>query len=492
MGGLAHPSRWAKGKTHGSSGADSHPNPLGFYAIACYLAVIAVTAVLRVAGVSWPVVAAVLIGLVGVLLWAPTWLAPGALADFGVALATGAVVSGMFLVLGEHDTHNQNRLAAEAQQVEQALALRAQRQQATLSLREEMHQSRLSQQESAREELNLQLTVTRDLAGVDLSNDNLAGRSFDGKNLAGANLYGVNLNGGQLYRTNLTGASLNLASLRQGYLRSATLDGAVMQGSIFSDADFDEGNLSGANFGVAHLYGVVRSSNLSGAQLFDANLAGACLAHADLENTRFGGANLANADLDGADLRGSRMIFAGLPANLSGASIAGAQIDPAQRRYFRRAARVTPQLRQEVARGDRLPAHTKVGRITDVYDGQTAYVRPLGWVRLIGLTIPNLDSPYGERARSLFASAFGRRHIIRYQLGSTPREARWGGTGRRLIYAWNTQGEFVNEQLLQAGDAVRRADREEGHRYASIFDAASYVARATGKGLWTICPAPQR
>lgn len=461
------------------------------YLASCAVTLLVTITVLR-AGFewSWFVIAAILVGLVGIMLWAPTSMDPTSLASFGTGLATGAVVSGILAVINVQDTHNQNRLAALAQQQAQRIATQSQAQQNRIALSQQEHQSQLAQQQSQREALNLQLTVTRYLRGVDLSNDYLLGRSLNGKDLAGANLYGVHLNNGRLLRTNLTHARANLATFTGADLRSAKLTGATLQGALFDRAILDESDLVRANLGVSHVNGVVRRAVMYGAHLYDANVRGACLAGADLRNARFGGANLGGADLDRADLRGARLIFAGLPANLAGASIAGAKIEPSQRHYFKHAAAVTPGLRRTLLAGGRMPAHTLVGRITDVYDGQTAYVVPLGWVRLIGVTVPNLDFPFGPQAQRLFSTAVGSRRVIRYQFGQVRRERRWGNTGRWLIYAWNTHGMFINEQLLRAGYAVRRPDSQEGRRYASVFSAATYFARATGKGLWTICPSP--
>jgi endonuclease YncB( thermonuclease family) len=192
--------------------------------------------------------------------------------------------------------------------------------------------------------------------------------------------------------------------------------------------------------------------------------------------------------LDGADLTGARLIFAGLPVNLHGASVAGAKIDPANRKYVNDPATVTPALTRTIRNGALLPSKARTGYMLQAYDGQTAEIYPIGWVRLIGLTIPNLSDPYGQTAHHYFFNIFGRSHVVKFLLGRFPREPRPGNTGRWLIYAWNSHGTFVNGELLRQGLAVRRADAMEGASYVAQMNAAALYARATGKALWTICP----
>jgi len=437
-----------------------------WYAAGSCLVLAAAVLVLRLSVVaSWPVIAATAIALIGAMLWLPSCTEQGALGNFGSALATGAVVSGMFLVLTERDTSNQNRLAAAQQTVEQTIA--------------------------HNEELTLQLTIQHTLVGVNLSNQDLSNQGFNMKDMADADMYGADLTGTRMLGTRLNGASLNGATLTKTYLRSADLQGATLEGADGPGADFDESDLVDANFGFVHENNLHRPADLAGATLLDANARGACFAGANLRGAKFGGANLYGADLDGTDLRGAMMAFAGLPANLVDVSIWGAKIDPSQLSYFRRAARVTPALMRTLATAGRVPPSTRTGRVTGVYDGQIVDIGGLGWARLIGILAPNPSEPDGPQARSLLSSAFGTSEVIRYLLGRVPREARWGGTGRWLIYAWNSHGTFVNEASLQSGYSIRRADADEGGLYDTVLDAAQLYARASGKGLWAICPSPQ-
>ena len=76
---------------------------------------------------------------------------------------------------------------------------------------------------------------------------------------------------------------------------------------------------SGANLSGADLYG----ANLSRADLSGANLSGSYLSGANLSVANLYGANLSGADLSGANLYGANLSV----ANLSGANLYGEKID---------------------------------------------------------------------------------------------------------------------------------------------------------------------
>ena len=78
-------------------------------------------------------------------------------------------------------------------------------------------------------------------------------------------------------------------------------------------------DLSGADLFGANLSG----ADLSGADLFGANLRDANLRGADLRRANLSGADLRRANLRGADLRGADL----RRANLSGADLSGADLD---------------------------------------------------------------------------------------------------------------------------------------------------------------------
>ena len=97
-------------------------------------------------------------------------------------------------------------------------------------------------------------------------------------------------------------------------------------------------DLSGADLFRADLAGLaLAGANLTGADLLRANLYGADLAGADLTGANLTGANLYGADLSGADLAGANLTGANLTgadlfrANLYGADLAGANLEEWER-----------------------------------------------------------------------------------------------------------------------------------------------------------------
>ena len=110
---------------------------------------------------------------------------------------------------------------------------------------------------------------------------------------------------------NLSGANLYCADLSGANLSGANLSRADLSGANLYCADLSRANLSGANLYCADLYG----ANLSRADLSGANLYGA-----DLSGANLSGANLSRADLSRADLSGANLYGANLYcADLSGA-----------------------------------------------------------------------------------------------------------------------------------------------------------------------------
>lgn len=92
----------------------------------------------------------------------------------------------------------------------------------------------------------------------------------------------------KLWDTDLSGADLNNANLAKAYLIGADLSGANLMGADLSGATLRRTDLSGAK---------LLAVNLSGADLWDADLSGTDIREADLS-----GANIREADLSGADL----------------------------------------------------------------------------------------------------------------------------------------------------------------------------------------------
>ena len=96
------------------------------------------------------------------------------------------------------------------------------------------------------------------LAGVDLSNQNLTNANLHGADLSNANLSGATLNGAELADANLTGANLSNAVLDPSAdgdadLSSANLSGAVFTGAQMQGTDFEYTDMSGADFSSSDL-----------------------------------------------------------------------------------------------------------------------------------------------------------------------------------------------------------------------------------------------
>ncbi len=100
------------------------------------------------------------------------------------------------------------------------------------------------------------------LAGVDLSCQNLTGIHLAGANMTGANLTGTDLRGASLMDANLSKCKLVSARLGRANLNNATLAGADL-----SKANLTGAHLSGANLEGAILIGAMMpSGNIYGEQ----------------------------------------------------------------------------------------------------------------------------------------------------------------------------------------------------------------------------------
>jgi hypothetical protein len=113
------------------------------------------------------------------------------------------------------------------------------------------------------------------------------------------------------------------AAVEMLILKSADLSGANLSGADLYRANLPGANLSRANLPGANLYRAnLPGANLPGANLSRANLPGANLYRADLP-----GADLSEADLSGADLSEADLYRANLyRANLSGANLSEANL----------------------------------------------------------------------------------------------------------------------------------------------------------------------
>jgi len=174
----------------------------------------------------------------------------------------------------------------------------------------------------------------------DLSGRDLSGLDLEGVNLMGADLSGVDLSG-----ANLTDANLALADLT-----GANLDSADLSRASFVEANLSDAILNRVHGTETNLYRAVLASTsmmqIDG--LEGAMLEGAILAQANLWQSRFPGASLDHVDMTitsavDADLSGVRSMD---DAVLTGANLAGAQLEPERMRraWFVNAEGVSPSV----------------------------------------------------------------------------------------------------------------------------------------------------
>lgn len=124
--------------------------------------------------------------------------------------------------------------------------------------------------------------------------------------------------------SNVVGAFLKSAQLEGAYLGDANLTGANLSNANLSAAYLGDANLTGIQANKVNLVRAnLGDANLSGADLTEANLTHCDLSHCNLSGGDLSGANLTSADLGDANLAG---------ANLAGANLAGANLTSANLR----------------------------------------------------------------------------------------------------------------------------------------------------------------
>jgi uncharacterized protein YjbI with pentapeptide repeats len=172
------------------------------------------------------------------------------------------------------------------------------------------------------------ITSDEELAGADLSGQDLTHRNFSDKDLTGANLSGstldfANFSDSEMEEANLSGASLQQANLSDCKLRYANLSGSNLAEANLSDSELQNANLSGANLERANLSDSdLREVNMSGAHVEDANLRDSDLRNANLAGANLSRANLRDANLQGANLRDATLQDTNLrDADLNGATL---------------------------------------------------------------------------------------------------------------------------------------------------------------------------
>ena len=135
----------------------------------------------------------------------------------------------------------------------------------------------------------------------------LGGAQLRGAYLREANFNGANLGGADLCRADLGGAGLREANLSKADLSAASLPIANLVGANLLGARLRAANLHGAHLVEVRGASEVRTMNLNGVDLSQANFSAvnlrrANLREADLLRTNFFNANLSEADVTGARL----------------------------------------------------------------------------------------------------------------------------------------------------------------------------------------------
>lgn len=143
------------------------------------------------------------------------------------------------------------------------------------------------------------------------------GNSF----LRGARIPFSRFDGSDFARSDVSGSDLNAANLYGANFRSANLSGANLRDADLSHADLIEADLCpGANVAVlALMTGSDVPTQLEGAKLYSATLAGTYLRGANLRGTIFNNADMSGAHLEGADLQGAQL----RNVRLDGADLSG-------------------------------------------------------------------------------------------------------------------------------------------------------------------------
>jgi len=130
----------------------------------------------------------------------------------------------------------------------------------------------------------------------------------------------------------------------------------------------------------------------------------------------------------------------------------------------------------QVVDGDTLEAS-----LSRVLDGQL----PPNWhspvkVRLIGIDCPEMDTPFGSKAKSFLTTLLGEKYLyLEFDV------AYWDPYGRLLAYVYlDPEGyQMVNAILVALGFAEAKA-YPPNTRYRDLFEDLEAVARAHKLGIW--------
>jgi uncharacterized protein YjbI with pentapeptide repeats len=417
----------------------------------------------------WVILGLIVAAIVGGLfLWIPLRTNKGERGSLGSALLTGGLISLAFWALQDVNGTHQQSIAHRQEQHERQIALRQEQQQREVA---------------AKQTLLITVGLQKSLVGADLAERDLRGIDLSGKDLEGADLQGAQLSHARLIGANLRGATLDNADvshadLKGVNLREAHLNGVRLQHTYMFGAD-----LMGAIFGRGN---GGRAAELNGATLINADAHGACMAGADLRNAKVSGADFTETNITGADLRGAVLEYDGIPLNLQRAFTSGLRFT------------ATSQSRQLIVAGSwhprsgpprvPVPASATKDEVSEIFDSDTLRLRHRGWVRLLGVKGASPESRIGGQSTAYVRRLAPPHSTISYRLGPEPREPEPPDVGRWLGYVWLSDGTFLNQALLERGEAKRDTKHREYSRYATVIARAERDAKAAARGLWQACP----
>jgi micrococcal nuclease len=139
-----------------------------------------------------------------------------------------------------------------------------------------------------------------------------------------------------------------------------------------------------------------------------------------------------------------------------------------------------------------VPAVTDQDAVSDVIDGDTLLLRSGVKARLVGINAPQAEFDAHECGGDA-----AKRDVRRLLPAQTPvRYIRGGGGtdgfGRALVYVWLRDGRFVNQVILERGDAkpvvgALSDSYARAHDLRTLFAAAAVHAASKDAGLWHGC-----
>lgn len=140
--------------------------------------------------------------------------------------------------------------------------------------------------------------------------------------------------------------------------------------------------------------------------------------------------------------------------------------------------------------------NAETAKVTKVVDGDTVHLSGIGSSRIIGVDTPETNAGpecFGDEATEFTASRLEPGTTVTYRLGDEPRDR----FDRALVYIWEPDGTFFNEELVRLGYAEALSIRPNTE-FANRFESLAAKARDAGLGLWAASecgpggPAPSR